>query len=344
MSILDKIQKKYDYNLPKDLIATKPSTKRDLARLLIYDKKTQKIFFDTFSNLTKYLPQKSVIVFNQTKVIPARFEITKITGGKVRLLYIEKNTKEIKVMSDRKLEIESKIKINNLYQFKVQKQEGKYYFIKPLFNISKIFSVLDKYGQPPIPPYIKNTPLSKSQLKKEYQTVFAKEKGSIAAPTASLHFTKNLINKIKKEGHQIVFITLHVGLGTFSPLTEENLKRKRLHKEWFDISKKSIAILNKAKKQNQPIIAVGTTVVRTLESATNNHQIIKPTGETDLFINEDYNFKFVDKIITNFHIPKSSLMMLVSAFIGRKKLLDLYSLAIKNKFRFFSFGDGMFIK
>lgn len=205
--------------------------------------------------------------------------------------------------------------------------------------------MLEKYGTTPIPPYIKHNNQTENKLRQEYQTVFAKEKGSVAAPTASLHFTNELLDRIRKAGHEIVFVTLHVNLGTFAKLTEEHVETLKLHEEYFEISKKAAETLNSARKNKKSIIPVGTTVTRTLESAVNSNGIIeKLSGTTDLFITEEYKLKFVNSVITNFHVPKSSLLMLISAFIGRKKLFELYEIAKKNNFRFFSFGDGMFIK
>ena len=192
--------------------------------------------------------------------------------------------------------------------------------------------------------YIKHSPLSRNDLKEKYQSVFARKAGSIAAPTASLHFTQRLLKKIEKSGIKIRFVTLHVNLGTFAPLTEENVKTGRLHKEYYEIDKKTADFLNRQKKDSVPIIAVGTTTVRALESAVSGDgRLTKLKGATDLFIREGYQFKFADGIVTNFHVPKSSLMMLVASFTGREKLLELYREAVKKKFKFFSFGDGMLI-
>jgi len=227
--------------------------------------------------------------------------------------------------------------------FIVKKKAGKYYDLLPSFKIKKLFAVLEKYGKTPIPPYIKNSPLTEKGLRKKYQTIFARERGSVAAPTASLHFTERLFKRLKNKGFGIEFVTLHVNLGTFAPVTEENLKTGRLHKEYFEINKKTAVALNRARQQGRLIIAVGTTSIRTLESVAKNGKLQACSGITDLFICEGYKFKFIDGIITNFHVPKSSLMMLVAAFIGRKKLLKLYRYAINQKFRFFSFGDGMLV-
>ena len=336
--------KLYDYFLPSELIAKKPVSPRDSAKLLVFKRKTKQVLFDTFKNLGKYLPQNSVLVLNDTRVLPARLVIKKPTGGLARILYISKKGSLLEFLSDRNLEIGWKVEVNSKIFFIVKNKIGGHYFLKPSFSVNKTFEVLEKYGITPIPPYIKNISLSEKQLRREYQTVFADRKGSVAAPTASLHFTKKLLAGLKKSGIQIVFTTLHVNLGTFSPLSEELFKKSKLHTEYFEISRKSVDILNKAKKENRPIIAVGTTVVRTLESVSDKSgKIKKLSGNTDIFIKEGYKFRFVDGLITNFHVPKSSLLMLVSAFAGRKKILDIYKKAINKKFRFFSFGDGMLI-
>lgn len=340
----EKILKQYDYYLPKELIAQKPESLRDNARLLIYQRDRGKIFYDRFADIIKYLPKNAVLVFNETKVLPARLVVYKQTGGKVRILYIGNHEGSIKILSDRALKIGSRINLNSRIFFIVESRQGKYFFLKPSFSVSKIHKILIRYGAAPIPPYIKNSPLSELELKEKYQSVFAKNFGSVAAPTASLHFTKRLLAKIKKAGFGVKFLTLHINLGTFSPLTEENFKNARLHQEYYEISRGTADFLNKVKSEGAPIIAVGTTVVRALESACADGQVLKNiSGVTDIFIRENYDFKFVSGLITNFHVPKSSLLMLVSAFAGRKKILNLYKKAIDKKFKFFSFGDGMFI-
>jgi len=376
----DKFLKLYDYSLPSELIAKKPADPRDSAKLLVYKRKTKEVFFDKFANLGKYLPSRAVLVLNDTKVLPARLVVKKETlrqgsgqagGGLARILYIGapsfakatagKEGGLLEFLSDRDLNIGSKITVNSKIFFIVKEKVDGHYFLKPSFSVNKTFEVLERYGFTPIPPYIKNSPLSEKQLRKEYQTIFAAKKGSVAAPTASLHFTKRLLDKIRKSGRQIVFVTLHVNLGTFAPLSEENLKKSKLHTEYYEISKKSAEILNKAKKSGHSIIAVGTTAVRALESSVYNSlgsnirtkrkfasggvelDLKKMKGETSVFIKEGYKFKFVDGLITNFHVPRSSLLMLVSAFAGRKNIMDTYKRAINKKFRFFSFGDGMMI-
>lgn len=340
----NKLLNKYDYQISPALIAQKPASPRDSARLLIYDKKSGRTRFSTFAKIAEYLPKNSVLVFNQTKVVPARLTVKKETGGKAEILYIKTVGSFIEVIADRRLIIGSKISVAPKVNFIVANQKEKYYRLKPSFPVNRLFDVLERYGQVPLPPYIKHTPLSQADLKEKYQSVFAREKGSIAAPTASLHFTRRLIENIKKSGIEVRFVTLHVNLGTFAPLTESNIKTGRLHKEYYEIDKKTTDFLNKYKKRGAPIIGVGTTVVRALESASDrNGHLINLSGATDLFIKDGYKFKFVDGIVTNFHVPKSSLMMLCASFTGREEIIELYRQAAKKKFKFFSFGDGMLI-
>jgi S-adenosylmethionine:tRNA ribosyltransferase-isomerase len=345
MSNFETVLKQFDYQFPAELIAQTPTHPRDHARLIIYDRAAKTIEHDQFVNLWKYLPANAVLVLNQTKVLPARLEVTKPTGGKARLLYVKHDAKSIWALSDRKLAIGSVLAISAQYKLTVLKKTTQGYQLKPSFPISQTYSVLKKFGITPLPPYIKHPKLQGAKLLKEYNTVFAKTLGSVAAPTASLHFTPKLLKKMQTQGITVKYVTLHVNMGTFAPLTKVQLKANELHSEWYEISKSTAQFLNKAKKTGRPIVAVGTTVVRTLESAANSRgQLTKLSGETNLFITEQSKIKFVNQLITNFHVPKSSLLMLVSALVGRKQLLTLYKLAIKLKYRLFSFGDGMYIK
>ncbi len=340
MNILDQ----YDYNYPPELIAQQPAHPRDSARLLVYSKKDNAVSYDTFANILKYLPKNSVLVCNQTKVIPARLYVTKENGKTIEMFYIAQEKGLIKVMLNSRVKIGQKVFLTDEIFFTTIKNEENYFFMQPSNSIPSMYQILHKFGNTPIPPYIKHSPLSEKKLRKEYQTIFAKEKGSVAAPTASLHFTKKLLQKIKNAEHDICFVTLHVGLGTFAPVTSENIQKKKLHEEYYTIDAKTAEFLNHAKKQGRPIIAVGTTVVRTLESAVDDSSFItKLSGTTDLFVQEGFQFRFIDGLITNFHVPRSSLMMLVSAFVGREKLLSLYQKSIEKKFRLFSFGDGMLL-
>jgi S-adenosylmethionine:tRNA ribosyltransferase-isomerase len=279
-------------------------------------------------------------VFNQTRVIPARLQTKKVTGGRTEIFYLGKKGSLLKVLSNRKLNPKEKLFLNPKLYFKIVGREEKYYLAKPSFKFSQLSQVLKKFGHTPLPPYIKNSPLSEAQKRKEYQTVFAKTGESVAAPTAALHFTKQQINQLKKRGIKIEFINLDVNLGTFAPLKEKNLKTGKLHSENYSISKKTALNLRLAKKSGIPIIAVGTTSLRTLETYAKN---LKLSGSTELFIKPGFKFRLTSGLITNFHVPQSSLLMLVAALVGQKKLMQIYTRAILEKFRFFSFGDGMLI-
>ncbi len=341
MKKLKKLLETFNYQLPKQLIAQKPTDPRDSARLLVYNRSLNTIQFDTFFNLHKYLPKGAVLVFNQTRVIPARLPLYKQTGGRVDTLYIGHDKKYLKVLANKNLPIKTKLHIARGRELcEVVKKHKGTYFLKPSLKISDFKIIISKYGLTPLPPYIKNSPLTEKQRRSAYQTMFAKSGASVAAPTASLHFTPRVVKKLKQAKIDLKFVRLDVNLGTFAPLKESQIKNKKLHSENYFIDLKTAKFITKAKKQGRPIIAAGTTVARTLETYTLNKQL---SGSTELFIRPPYQFKIVDGLITNFHVPQSSLLMLVGALIGKDKLLEIYGLAIKNRFRFFSFGDGMLI-
>lgn len=339
-----KLLKGYGYLFPSEAVANKPAHPRDSAKLLVYDRRTKQVWLDVFRNLGKYLPPGAVLVLNDTKVLPARLALKKSTGGTVKILYSGISNGNIRALSPKKLKRGEALFLGDGSHFEVLGERKGEYFLKPPRMPGGMRAILEKYGETPLPPYIKNVPLSEKTIREEYQTVFAKRPGSIAAPTASLHFTKNLLKKLKSSGTKIVYVTLHVGLGTFAPLSGENLKTGKLHAEHYEISARAAAELNRAKRQGERIIAVGTTALRTLESSCAGGRLKKLSGNTDLFIKGRAKLKFADGLITNFHVPYSSLLMLVSALVGRKKVLELYRLAIKNGFRLFSFGDGMFVR
>lgn len=343
MTKFENLLTKYDYRIPPELIAQNPAKPRDSAKLLVYNPANKKIGYDTFKNIAQYLPPKAVLVFNQTKVIPARLTVYKPTGGKVDLLYISADNKLIKFLANKKILVGTKISINKKLWMEVVAHHQQFYFLQPSFPINRLQQILNKHGKTPLPPYIKHSSLSENQKREQYQTVFAKTGFSVAAPTASLHFTKKLMSHLRKQGMAIQFVTLHVNMGTFAPLTADQLQNNQLHHESYNISEKTASFLNQAKKSGRPIIAVGTTVVRTLETASHHQQLTNLIGGTQLFIRPPYKFEFTDGLITNFHVRKSTLLMLVASSIGRKKLLAIYQEAIKNQFRFFSFGDGMLI-
>lgn len=334
----------FSYAFPQALIAQKLASPRDSARLFVYLRKHNTVSYSVFSHLAEHLPKNAVLVFNETKVVPARLAVKKETGGTARILYTGNEGTLVRALGDRALRIGARLFVTPRIFFTVEGKTGSEYRLKPSFPHARLSAVFEKYGSAPIPPYVKHTPLSPGMLKKQYQTVFAKNRGSVAAPTASLHFTKRLLEIVRKTGISTKFITLHVGLGTFAPVTEENIAQGKLHTERYSINADTAVFLNKAKKDGRPIIAVGTTVVRALETSSRAQgKIIAGSGRTDLFIQEGHRFKFVDGIITNFHVPRSSLLMLVAAFVGREKLLKLYGEAIQKKFALFSFGDGMLL-
>ncbi len=346
----------YNYNLPKEKIADRPAKPRDFSKLFVYDTLQDKIYFEIFFNLDKYLPINSFLVLNNTKVLPARVEMLKETGGKVKVLFlvdevINKNSKFIRGLVNKKLNLKEKIYFPNKKDFlEIISQEKNIFTFSLKTDLNNFLKLLNLYGEPPLPPYIKNAPLTKKEAKEKYQTVFAKKLGSVAAPTASFHFTKRVFKKLKRKGIKYFFITLHVGLGTFMPISEENIKKKKLHKEYWEVETniyKKILRLKPKKK----LIAVGTTTTRLLETLArkrlnlNNKKTLR--GTTELFIFPPFKFKMIDGLITNFHLPKTSLMMLVEAFLqfknSKKHLKELYEIAIENDFRFYSFGDAMLI-
>jgi S-adenosylmethionine:tRNA ribosyltransferase-isomerase len=353
---LEKLLAHYGYSFPQELIAQAPVKPRDSAKLLVYNRRTGEKQYDIFRNLADYLPSKALLVLNETKVLPARLLLTKATGGRVRVLYLGVQNKTIEVLADRALKVGDMLTLRKNISFRVVRREDGHYFLAPNFPIARVIRVFEKFGTAPIPPYIKHSPLTEKKLMSEYQTVFARVQGSSsyddrstqcfrrssAAPTASLHFTKRLLASLKKRGIDTCFVTLHVGLGTFAPLTEENIRTKKLHEEYYEIPQSTWEKIMRAKHIGRAVIPVGTTALRAIESAARNtkHSL---RGDTNLFIREGYKFKIADGLVTNFHVPRSSLLMLVSAFAGRETILALYHEAIQKNYRLFSFGDGMLI-
>src|SRR3989338_3957042 len=345
----------YIYSLPADLIAQAPASPRDAARLFFYDTKTDEIAFDTFKNLDRYLPKPSLLVFNDTKVIPARLWLKKATGGKIEVLLMMNEWRPgdtfVKGIVDRNVAIGAKLYFKKDAHLEVTRQEGQFFFFKPSIPIKQLWTLLYTEGHTPIPPYIKKSPLSERSLREKYQSVLAKYPASVAAPTASLHFTPRLLKKIEKQGVERAEVTLHVGAGTFAPIDEKNSKEKKLFTEFYEVSRQSAMAINCAKKSGVPVIPVGTTSLRTLESSvrklSQDQSIVPGSSTTNIFIYPPYEFKITDGLLTNFHVPRSSLMLLVDAFLehkkARRRVLELYDIALREKFRFYSFGDGMLI-
>lgn len=336
----------FDYELPERLIAQTPLEKRDDSKLMILDRKTGEIIHETFHNIINYLDKDDVLVLNDTKVIPARIigekEDTKAVIELLLLRNIE-NNEWLCLAKPAK-----RIKTGTIISFGNGKLKAKCLEVldegirKIEFIYDGIFyEILDELGSMPLPPYIKE----KLEDKDRYQTVYAKNNGSAAAPTAGLHFTKELLKAIEEKGINICYITLHVGLGTFRPVNVEDVTKHKMHSEFYHMSKEVADILNNAKENNKRIIAVGTTSTRTLETIMSKYNCFKETsGWTDIFIYPGYNFKAIDAQITNFHLPKSTLIMLISAFASKELIMKAYSIAVKHEYRFFSFGDSMFIK
>lgn len=335
----------FDFYLPEELIAQKPSDKRDHSRLLAINKDTKTYEDRHFYDILEYLRPGDVLVRNNTKVIPARLiGIKEITGAHCELLLlkqVEDDIWECLTKPAKSLKVGAKINFGEgklIGEVVKEKEEG-LRLVK--FHYKGIFlEVLDSLGKMPLPPYIKEQLCSNDR----YQTVYAKYEGSAAAPTAGFHFTEELFDKIKAKGITIVDITLHIGLGTFRPVKVEDTDNHVMHSELYEISSEACEILNKAKEEKRRIIAIGTTSVRTLEANMQEFGKFTPIKkETNIFIKPGYEFKAVDCIITNFHLPKSTLIMLVSAFLGREYTLEVYKHAVDERYRFFSFGDSMII-
>lgn len=335
----------YDYNLPEELIAQSPLEDRSSSKLLLLDKSTGEIKDETFKNIINYLHSGDTLVLNDTKVMPARLIGTKEeTGAVIEILLLKDMGSDIwEVLSRPQKRLhkgdivtfgEGQLKIEV-----IEKQNDGITHVKLIYS-GILYEILDKLGTMPLPPYIHEKLADQSR----YQTVYAKNVGSAAAPTAGLHFTKELLERIKEKGVEILYVTLHVGLGTFRPVAEENVLDHEMHSELYMVTKEVADKLNKAKKENRRIIAVGTTSTRTLESNITKYGCFKETAEeTKIFIYPGYKFIGIDALITNFHLPKSTLVMLVSALAGRDNILNAYKYAVNNKYRFFSFGDAMFI-
>ena len=335
------------YDLPQELIAQTPLAKRDTSRMLVYSKQTSEICHKHFFDILDYLTENDVLVMNRSKVIPARLYGHRVGKPEeiVEILMLKKmelNTYECLVKPGKKFKVGNIIEFSDNLTGEVKEilQTGERIINFIVKDGSPLEVELDKIGEMPLPPYIKE----KLQEKNRYQTVYAKEDGSSAAPTAGLHFTTEILDKLKEKGVQIEEVVLHVGLGTFRPVQVNDVENHVMHSEEYFVDKDTADRLNAAKKAGKRIVAVGTTSVRTLETvATENGEIKAGHGNTNIFIYPPYKFKFVDSLITNFHLPESTLLMLVSSLMGKENMEKCYAEAIKERYRFFSFGDCMFI-
>lgn len=333
------------YDLPEELIAQDPLEDRTASRLLVLDRKTGAVKHKIFSDVIDYLNKGDCLVINNTRVIPARLIGEKEgTGGKVEVLLLKRRANDVwetLVKPGKKLKPGAKITFGDgrLRAEVLEVVEEGNRLVK--FHYEGIFEeILDSLGEMPLPPYITH----KFEDKEMYQTVYAKFDGSAAAPTAGLHFTKELLNKIEEKGIKISSITLHVGLGTFRPVKVDDVNNHHMHTEWYEVNAEAAEIINETKRNGGRVICVGTTSCRTIESVADENGYMKAkTGETDIFIYPGYKFKVMDGLITNFHLPESTLVMLVSAFAGKENVLSAYETAVKEKYRFFSFGDAMIL-
>lgn len=359
----------YDYNLPEELIAQLPADKRDNSRMMILNRKDRTIFHKHFYDIVDLIDKNTLLVMNNTKVLPARLIGYKDTGAKIEVFLLkqaetqslEENMQnpmcrvkqlclwDVLIKPSKRVKPGTIIKISEELSVKAIKrlEENGEWLVELMFEGDNVLDVLHRNGQIPLPPYIERK-IQNEDLKKldfeRYQTVYAKDEGSVAAPTAGLHFTQEILQKLQDKGIELAYVTLNVGLGTFRPVQCENVENHKMHSETFEISEKAAEQINRAKKEGKQIIAVGTTTVRTLETAFQKYGCIQPCHDhSELFIYPPYEFKVIDKLITNFHLPKSTLLMLVSALAGKDFIFEAYNEAIKNNYRFFSYGDCMFI-
>lgn len=347
----------YDYNLPEELIAQMPADKRDNSRMMVLNRKDRTISHKHFYDIVDLIEPNTLLVMNNTKVLPARLIGHKDTGAKIEVFLLKQNSKmqdehenwEVLIKPSKRVKPDTIIKISDELSVRAIKrlEENGEWLVELIFKGDNILDVLHRNGNIPLPPYIERK-IPNEDLKKldfeRYQTVYAKDEGSVAAPTAGLHFTKEILKKLENKGVELAYVTLNVGLGTFRPVQCENVENHKMHSETFEISEKAAEQINRAKAEGKKIVAVGTTTVRTLETAYKKFGCIKACHDhSELFIYPPYEFKVIDNLITNFHLPKSTLLMLVSALAGKDFIFEAYKEAIENKYRFFSYGDCMYI-
>lgn len=342
----------FDYELPEELIAQMPADKRDNSKMLVLNRSNHTIEHKHFYDIVDYLDENTLLVLNNTKVLPARLYGHKETGAKIEVFLLEKtenNFWSCLIKPSKRVKPDTVIKISDELSVRaVKRLEDDGEWLVEMIYQGDLFDILHKIGHLPLPPYIERK-LQTEDIKnfdmERYQTVYAKDEGSVAAPTAGLHFTQEILDKLKAKGVEIAYVTLNVGLGTFRPVKCENILDHKMHSETFEITKETADTINRAKAAGKKIVAVGTTTVRTLETAFAQFGEIKECHSTSrLFIYPPYEFKVIDNLITNFHLPKSTLLMLVSALAGKDFIFEAYKKAIQEKYRFFSYGDCMYIK
>ncbi len=346
----------YDYNLPEELIAQMPADKRENSKMMVLNRKDRTISHKHFYDIVDLIEPNTLLVMNNTKVLPARLIGHKDTGAKIEVFLLKsvENSEngclwDVLIKPSKRVKPDTVVKISDELSVKALKrfEENGEWLVELIYDGENVLDVLHRNGQIPLPPYIERK-IPNEDLKKldfeRYQTVYAKDEGSVAAPTAGLHFTKEILEKLQNKGVELAYVTLNVGLGTFRPVQCENVLEHKMHSETFEISEKASEQINRAKREERKIVAVGTTTVRTLETAYQKFGCIKPCHDhSELFIYPPFEFKVIDNLITNFHLPKSTLLMLVSALAGKDFIFEAYKEAIENKYRFFSYGDCMYI-
>ncbi len=330
----------FDFELPGELVAQFPLPERSASRLLLVDEK--KIADSRFYQLIDHLSEGDLLVFNNTKVLKARFFGSKTSGGKIEILIeriLDDRKALAKIRASKSPKTDSIIRIDDEIDVTVTGRDGEFFILQ---FPSDIFNILEEHGHLPLPPYIERA--ADSFDEKRYQTVFAREPGAVAAPTAGLHFDDELMEKLRQKGIRFAYLTLHVGAGTFQPVRSENLSEHQMHTEWYTIPEETVEAVRMAQQGKHKVVGVGTTSLRALESASQTGELKAGSNETSLFITPGYQFQTVDHLITNFHLPKSTLLMLVSAFAGYDLIKKAYAHAIAEKYRFFSYGDAMLLK
>ena len=341
----EKVLKKSDfwYDLPEELIAQTPAEPRDSSRLLVYHRQSGEIEHKIFRDVADYLHEGDVLVLNRTRVLPARMFAFTRNGGKVEVLLLKRYSLdewEVLVRPGRKCRPGTELVVNEELSLRVEGVTDSGERVVKFFFEGTFEDILSRVGTMPLPPYIHE----KLRDPERYQTVYSKENGSAAAPTAGLHFTPELLQKIRDKGVEIAEVLLHVGLGTFRPVKEDNVLDHKMHSEYYEVDEKAADIVNRAKKEGRRVIAVGTTSVRTLETVADENGMLRPCkGNTEIFIYPPYRFRCVDALITNFHLPESTLIMLVVSLCSREEILRVYKTAVEERYRFFSFGDAMFL-
>jgi S-adenosylmethionine:tRNA ribosyltransferase-isomerase len=334
----------FDFYLPDDLIAQFPAKERSASRLLRLDGKTGKLADEKFIDLPEFIAPGDLLVFNNTKVIKARLAGSKATGGQIEALIervIDTQHALAHIKSSRSPKSGSKLLFADAFEAEVIERQDDLFLIKILSN-RDLLDLLDQYGSLPLPPYIEHD--ADAHDDERYQTVYAEQPGAVAAPTAGLHFDEAMLERLKVHGVNIAYVTLHVGAGTFQPVRVDNISEHKMHSELYSVPEETVALIKATQAQGKKVTAIGTTSMRALESAARSGELMAGSGDTDIFITPGYEFKVVERILTNFHLPKSTLLMLVSAFAGLEHIQQAYQHAIAQKYRFFSYGDAMLIE